>query len=163
MIPPTLFRYLILNRQQTRAGKATWLYLGLWVTFIVLNQVIVHSIHAVSVEAMGPAYVVFVLASPIILLLNRLDTSGPTRAEVDEAIRAATVQAEAARLIGMKRSLSWKAGRLVRRLLRLRRECSSCQGHYLLRDTPVLIAFTASISLLVTFQTANLKRSFERS
>lgn len=118
MIPPSLLRYLILNRQQTRAGRATWLYLSLWAAFLVLDQVFVHELHVATTEGMDPFFLGFALASPLLLLLNRLDTSGPTQAQAEEAARASSERREAERIAGRRQTLSWKAGALVGRLLR---------------------------------------------
>lgn len=78
-----LLLYLTKNRAGTRTGRATWVYLGLWAVLLVANQVLVHTLHVVSLETTWPIFVWFAFLSPLILLLNRLDRSGPTPEEVE--------------------------------------------------------------------------------
>jgi hypothetical protein len=87
-MPPTLLRYLMMNRAGTRIGRATWVYLALWAVFLVVVQVLVHLTKAVALETVEPLLLWFALLSPAILLLNRFDNSGPTVEERRAAARA---------------------------------------------------------------------------
>jgi hypothetical protein len=102
-----LFVYLLLNRAGTRTGRATWLYFWLWALLLIVNELLVHTLHVVLLSTSWPVFMGFALLSPLILLLNRLDRSGPTIEEVREAeaALAATKEAE------IESTLSYRLGR----------------------------------------------------
>jgi hypothetical protein len=81
-----LVNFLILNQAGTRMGRATWLYFALWaiVIYIASKQILT----------------CFALLSPLILLLNRLDTSGPTKEEVEQVSREVAAEKEIKYLLG---------------------------------------------------------------
>lgn len=93
-----LLLYLMKNRAGTRTGRATWLYLGLWAIFLIANTLLVHTFHVVPLSVTWPIFVGFAFLSPLILLLNRLDRSGPTIEESRQAASALAAAKEAERI-----------------------------------------------------------------
>jgi len=76
-----LFAFLIMNRSGTRIGRFTWFSFGLWALAFILAGAIPPS----DRDALSPfVFGLWFLGYPI-LLLNRLDTSGPTKEEFERA------------------------------------------------------------------------------
>jgi len=76
-----LLAFLVMNRSGTRIGRFTWLSFGLWALAFILAGAIPPS----DRDALSPfVFGLWFLGYPI-LLLNRLDTSGPTREEFERA------------------------------------------------------------------------------
>jgi hypothetical protein len=76
-----LMAFLVMNRSGTRIGRFTWLSFGLWaLAFILAGAIPPSDRDALSPFVFGPWF----LGYPI-LLLNRLDTSGPTKEEFERA------------------------------------------------------------------------------
>jgi len=97
-----LLRYLIMNRQGTRLGRATWLY------FAVVAAIIAAS------EAVAQSVVMWLIFfSPLLLLLNRFDRSGPTMNRALAAEEAAKAH-EAA----VWHRVAYKLGKWVGRMRR---------------------------------------------
>lgn len=112
-----LLRYLMMNRAGTRAGRATWLYLAVWATFLVANDVLVHRWHTLTNSQTEPAFIWFALLSPAILLLNRLDRSGPTAEQAQQTARAHAAAERARDLARRESTLAFRLGRWLRRRL----------------------------------------------
>jgi hypothetical protein len=91
----------------TRAGRATWLYFALWALLLIVNELLVHTLHVVPLSTLWPVFMGFALLSPLILLLNRLDRSGSTIEEVKEAAEALAATKEAE----IKSTLPYRLGR----------------------------------------------------
>src|SRR5579863_1472666 len=71
----------LMNRSGTRIGRFTWLSFGLWAFAFILAAAVPSS----DRDALSPfVFGLWFLGYPI-LLLNRLDTSGPTREEFERA------------------------------------------------------------------------------
>lgn len=71
----------IMNRSGTRIGRFTWFSFGLWALAFILAGAIPPS----DRDALSPfVFGLWFLGYPI-LLLNRFDTSGPTREEFERA------------------------------------------------------------------------------
>jgi len=87
-----LFRYLTMNRAGTRIGRATWVYLGLYVVFLVANDIPVHKMQVLTLSTTEHFFMWFALLSPLILLLNRFDRSGPTLEEAREAAKSSKTE-----------------------------------------------------------------------
>ena len=75
-----LLHYLTYNRAGTRIGRATWLYFGLWTLLLITNELLVHIPEII--------FIGFGFLSPLILLFNRLDRSGPPIEEAEKAAKA---------------------------------------------------------------------------
>lgn len=93
-----LLLYLIKNRAGTRTGRATWLYLSLWAMFFIANTLLVHTFHVVPLSVTWPIFVGLTFLSPLILLLNRLDRSGPSIEESRQAASTLATTKEAERI-----------------------------------------------------------------
>ena len=80
-----LFSFLM-NRSGTRIGRLTGPYFGLWALFIIVMKWIFPTGVPPSVEDAFSAFFGGVtVLSLVLLLLNRFDTSGPTRGEFERA------------------------------------------------------------------------------
>lgn len=76
-----LIAFLVMNRSGTRIGRFTWLSFGLWaLAFIIAGAIPPSDRDAFSPFVFGS----WILGYPI-LLLNRLDVSGPTKEEFERA------------------------------------------------------------------------------
>ena len=114
-----LLTYLTLNRAGTRIGRATWLYFGLWALLLITNQLLVHTMHVVSPSVTELVFMGFAFLSPLILLLNRLDRSGPTIEEAGEAARTLAAARETERIARRESTLAYRLGKWVGRRRRL--------------------------------------------
>lgn len=112
-----LLRYLMMNRAGTRTGRATWVYLALWAIVLAANDILVHQLHVLANSETELAFMWFALLSPVILLLNRLDCSGPTLEEAQEAARARAAAQRARGLATRDSTLAFRLGRWLRRRL----------------------------------------------
>ncbi|MGO9340569.1 MAG: hypothetical protein ACLPY1_24110 [Terracidiphilus sp.] len=76
-----LLAFLVMNRSGTRIGRFNWPSFGLWAFAFILAGATPPS----DKDALSPfLYGLWFLGYPI-LLLNRLDTSGPTKEEFERA------------------------------------------------------------------------------
>ena len=101
----SMYHYLMLNRAGTRTGRATYAFFAI---FAILATALLN-----GVEPANPAFLLLYVLSPAVLLLNRLDRSGPTLEEVQEAARA-----RAARDLARRDStVAFRVGRWLRRRL----------------------------------------------
>jgi hypothetical protein len=81
-----LMAFLTMNRSGTRIGLFTWPYFGLWALFIIAMKWIGPiPIRPSDDDAFSAFYGGVTFLSWLILLLNRLDTSGPTKEEFERA------------------------------------------------------------------------------
>ena len=105
-----LFQFLLYNRAGTRVGRAVWFYFGV----LIAGTAIGEQLHSETFT------MVVVLLSPLILLLNRMDRSGSTRAEFEAQL--AQQAAERDRANDLKRQTTWsyRLGRWVGRRSALR-------------------------------------------
>ena len=110
-----LFCYLTLNRAGTRTGRITWLYFGLLAFLLIANELLVNILHVMPLSISEPVFMWVGLLSPLILLFNRLDYSGPTRAEAQEAARVLAVAKEAREEVTLSYRLGKWVGQWVRR------------------------------------------------
>ena len=102
-----------MNRAGTRIGRATWLYFGLWALLLIVMNAI--SPISPSDEDTFFAFLAgFAVLSLLILLLNRLDTSGPTKEEFERAKRELAAKKEAVYLATEKSKWSYRLGKWVR-------------------------------------------------
>ena len=80
-----LFSFLM-NRSGTRIGRFTLPYFGLWALFIIImNWISPTGVHPSDEGAFSAFFGGATLLSLLFLLLNRFDTSGPTREEFERA------------------------------------------------------------------------------
>jgi hypothetical protein len=77
-----LFSFLM-NRSGTRIGRFTGPYFGLWALFIIVMKWIFPT--SSDEDAISACIGGVVVLSLLLLLLNRFDTSGPTREEFERA------------------------------------------------------------------------------
>jgi hypothetical protein len=81
-----LFTFLIMNRSGTRIGRFTGPYFGLWALFIiVMKWIFPTGIPPSDDDVAGAFFGGVTVLSLLLLLLNRFDTSGPTREEFERA------------------------------------------------------------------------------
>ena len=112
-----LLRYLTMNRAGTRIGRATWVYFAIWAIVLVANNILVHQLHFLSNSDTETAFMCFILLSPGILLLNRLDRSGPTLQEAQAAAQARAAARRARDLATRDSTVAFRLGRWLRRRL----------------------------------------------
>jgi hypothetical protein len=75
---------LLLNRSGTRIGRFTGPYFGLWVLFIIaMKWIFPTGVSPSDEDAFSASFGVVTVLSLLLLLLNRFDTSGPTRGEFE--------------------------------------------------------------------------------
>lgn len=74
-MPPTILRFLMMNRNGTRVGKWTWIYLAICAVVLVLNTIFVHILGSLSLADTETPLMIWFLASPAMLLLNRLKSN----------------------------------------------------------------------------------------
>jgi hypothetical protein len=80
-----LFSFLM-NRSGTQIGRFTIPYFGLWALFIItMKQVFPSGVDASDESAFSACFGGVTVLSLLLLLLNRFDTSGPTREEFERA------------------------------------------------------------------------------
>lgn len=100
-----LFQFLLYNSAGTRTGRATWVYFGV----LIAGSIIGEQLHSETFT------MVVVLLSPLVLLLNRLDRSGPTREELDAQLAQRTAEREHANSLKRETTWSYRLGRWVGR------------------------------------------------
>ena len=108
-----LIKFLTMNRAGTRIGRATWLYFGLWALLLIVMNAI-SPISPSDEDTFFTFLAGFVVLSLLILLLNRLDTSGPTKEEFERAKRELAAKKEAVYLATEKSKWSYRLGKWVR-------------------------------------------------
>ena len=76
----------LMNRSGTRIGRFTGPYFGLWALFIIVAKwIFTQGVPPSDEGALSACFGVVTLLSLLLLLLNRFDTSGPTREEFELA------------------------------------------------------------------------------
>jgi hypothetical protein len=81
-----LMAFLTMNRSGTRIGRFTLPYFGFWALVFIVRDWIVPAPLPSSDDGAVSAFIGgFWFLSLLILLLNRLDTSGPTKEEFERA------------------------------------------------------------------------------
>jgi hypothetical protein len=74
-MPPSLLRFLMMNRSVTKVGVWTWRYLGAWVLTFLVHYFVVHRFGWWSVDQAEPFMIAWAFLSIGMLLLNRKDHS----------------------------------------------------------------------------------------
>ena len=110
-----LLRYLTMNRAGTRIGRATWVYFALWAIVLEANYILVHKLHLLSSSDTETASICFTFLSLGLLLLNRLDRSGPTLQEMQAAEKTRSAAQRARDLATRESTLAFRLGRWLRR------------------------------------------------
>ena len=80
-----LFSFLM-NRSGTRIGRFSGPYFGLWALFIIVAKwIFIQGVPSSDEDAFSACFGMVTVLSLLLLLLNRFDTSGPTREEFERA------------------------------------------------------------------------------